>query len=1197
MNNSSDAKTEQVAACPVCTSLESADFTVRVDRSAVKRCRACGTLFLSERPAELAKLYEAHYFSLEGFEQQRSGVGYQTGYTSIEEQFWQVGLTLVAADILRMPFRRILDVGCATGQFLALCQAFGGAELCGNELSSVASSLATQRGFSVEQADVEAYNPSRTFQMVTAWDLVEHLPNPRSFAEGLFRWLDADGAFCFSTPNGEAPLQLDAPDAWEGFAHSYEHLFYLSRKGFKLLLEPHVADVFFYPITLYGGDFLIGIATKKAVSARQRELLEALFERPERLIAAVESGELTGFGACGLIALYMMLGQIQAAKQLVDMLPRFSSRLPSGMVDLLTASVLARLGMFEEAEERYRLAGRFPALTEIALSSQVALLRLRLQQDERALDQVRQEADLSEQSFQRIQAEHEAYRHDKESYIFTLRSQLDRLSWAHRLMRIPGKVKSKLRGGFCRLIPRALKRRWRALGYEGLVLEPQGRTVLYASSDLYPDYQPRVLLETAVGRAERRVTLITTVRNEGPSVDRWLKAISEQTRKPDEIVVVDAGSTDDTVERLNRFAVSAPFPVRVMVAPGSGIAQGRNLAIQAASHEVIACTDLGCHPDRTWLERIVTPFMVDQKTEVVAGWTEAHADTSFQKALAFLTVPRQGTVDPQNYLPSSRTFAFTRDAWERVGGYPEWLTFAGEDTFFAMLLKNRCAHWAFVPEAVVRWHMRSTWRAVFRQAYLYGKGDGEAALFSERYKGDMRNLGVLALAVLMIMLTFALASAVQWQGVLALGFATCAYVAYWALRKSRRISQFYLPGLDGSERRLASLMLWVIVFARTRGFLHGMSARTRIAQKRFASTRGTCVIFSGVPIHDSGGGQRATQLALEFLDQGYRVVFLNQYPSYESRELHLPIQHPHLELNTVELFDVRAFLMTLDSPKPLLAIAEFPHPAFLPALESLKANGARIVYDLIDEWRSSLGSDWYTESTERRYYEVSDLLVASAQTLADRLSAESQREVVLAPNAVNLRMFHRGEYPKPVDMVTGSLTVTYVGALWGEWFDWEQLISLAEAYPKASVVVIGDYRGQCPKSLPNLHFLGLKAQRELPAYLAHSDVAIIPFKLSDLTQAVSPLKVFEYLAMGVPVVSTPLRELEGMPYVYTGATHDDFNALVKVAAATTVEPEIIERFIDANSWRERVERILAGLDLLQHRKMSVPSASHPTKVL
>jgi glycosyltransferase involved in cell wall biosynthesis len=159
-------------------------------------------------------------------------------------------------------------------------------------------------------------------------------------------------------------------------------------------------------------------------------------------------------------------------------------------------------------------------------------------------------------------------------------------------------------------------------------------------------------------------------------------------------------------------------------------------------------------------------------------------------------------------------------------------------------------------------------------------------------------------------------------------------------------------------------------------------------------------------------------------------------------------------------------------------------------------------------------------------------------------------------------------------LVVGEFAICYIGALWGEWFDWDLLCKIALAYPKASVVVIGDYRGRCLQPLPNLHFLGLKAQVDLPAYLAYSDVAIIPWSISPLTHATNPLKVYEYLAMGKPVVAPTLKSLEGIPYVFASNSHDEFIANIEKARGIRIDEDVIESFIAHNSWAQRVSVLM-----------------------
>jgi glycosyltransferase involved in cell wall biosynthesis/2-polyprenyl-3-methyl-5-hydroxy-6-metoxy-1,4-benzoquinol methylase len=1193
-------ETKNIDSCPVCHDRSNDVLLTRADGVTLIKCKTCATLHVNEYPIEPSQIYKRQYFELSNCQQ---GIGYQTGYTPIHEQMWQVGLTLIAADILDMPHDNILDIGCATGQFLSLCRAFGAKDLHGIELSEEAVEAAHHSGFVVDNCEVEQYYSDQKNQISTAWDVVEHLPNPQLLASKITSCLNEKGIFCFSTPNGDIPGAMATPEKWEGFQHSFEHIFYLTTSGTTKIFGGNFSGIFLYPVQIYGGDLLLGILSKSSIDRRQRELLNCLFDNPGELILAAESGELSAHGISGLICLYMMFGKISDAEVLIKILAS-NPGIPLGTLALLQGSILARLGRVKEAQERYQIAINVLSTREIALSSCTALMQIYQQQQEIhtttlqakindlttsicAHKQIESQMDLLisqnhtltaeiDVLMKKIQVDTENfqdYKSDKELYIAALKTQSEIIA------KIRSKLKLKLKNILIKVLPGNIRQFWQDLSYESLNSNLNSQTTVYAlDNTLLPGYHQRVnLKKTHELKSSISVTLITTVLNEEESINQWLESIDRQIHKPDELIIVDAGSTDRTQSIIKEFLTSASFKIHLVVNSGVTIAQGRNLAIEMATHPIIACTDLGCYADPHWLERLIAPFGIDPTTEVSAGWTKANATNSFQKSLAFLSTPSNySQIDPSRYIPSSRTIAFTKSAWYQVGGYPEWATFAGEDSFFGLMLKSQCKNWAFVPEAIVYWDMRKTWRAVYKQAYLYGFGDGELAIYSHNYLRDIKYLTILVLPILvalpisiLVSLFFPLVGKI-------IGGISLTLLIFGAKKVTSKFIQS-IQAPDNPPQVLTTLMLGVILIARVNGFINGTLNRPFTLQRRFSNTVGTVIIFSGVPIDDSGGGQRATQLALEFLDRRYRVIFLNQYPSYESLDLNLSIRHPNLETKSVELFDPTLFIKSHCQEKILIAIAEFPHPNFIAPMKLLQSQGAKTVYDLIDDWRSSLGGDWYTEETEQKFINFCNLLVASAQDLQVRLAAKSGKEVFLVPNAVNQRIFKRSPYLIPEDMIKGSPTLMYIGALWGDWFDWDLLILTAKSYPTAKVVVIGDYHGQCPENLPNLHFLGLKPQSELPKYLAYADVTLIPFKISELTQAVNPLKVFEYLAMGIPVVSTSLNEVSKMPYVYIGKSHQEFIEQVAIAVSTPVDIQRIDTFIALNTWNQRVNSILNNI--------------------
>lgn len=221
-----------------------------------------------------------------------------------------------------------------------------------------------------------------------------------------------------------------------------------------------------------------------------------------------------------------------------------------------------------------------------------------------------------------------------------------------------------------------------------------------------------------------KVSLICTVYNEAKSIHEFLASIAKLKRLPDELVVVDAGSKDGTLEQLHQFAAGVSFPVKILVEKGCNIARGRNIATMNASYEIVAVTDAGCRLDKHWLGELCEPFILG--ATVVSGWYEPDIRTDFEFVAAYLTFPKIGTIDEREFLPSSRSLAYKKAAWVSVGGYPEWLTFAGEDTLFDLNLLRKGYHFVFRPSAVVYWRPRGNLWSFIKQWYLYGIGDGEA---------------------------------------------------------------------------------------------------------------------------------------------------------------------------------------------------------------------------------------------------------------------------------------------------------------------------------------------------------------------------------------------------------------------------------------------------------------------------------------
>ncbi len=242
------------------------------------------------------------------------------------------------------------------------------------------------------------------------------------------------------------------------------------------------------------------------------------------------------------------------------------------------------------------------------------------------------------------------------------------------------------------------------------------------------------------------VSVIMTVLNEAASLPAVLQGLEQQTRRPDEVVVVDGGSTDGTLALLHGYA--GPLTLRVLELPGANISQGRNAAIEAATGPVIAITDAGVRLEPAWLAALVQP-MEDDGAVAVAGFFHSDPAGLFEAVLGATTLPAASDVNPATFLPSSRSVAVTKEVWRRAGGYPEWLDYC-EDLLFDFAVLNLGVRFAWAPAALAHFRPRPTLAAFFKQYYRYARGDGKAGLWRRRHAIRYATYAAGALATLAV---------------------------------------------------------------------------------------------------------------------------------------------------------------------------------------------------------------------------------------------------------------------------------------------------------------------------------------------------------------------------------------------------------------------------------------------------------------
>jgi glycosyltransferase involved in cell wall biosynthesis len=232
----------------------------------------------------------------------------------------------------------------------------------------------------------------------------------------------------------------------------------------------------------------------------------------------------------------------------------------------------------------------------------------------------------------------------------------------------------------------------------------------------------------------RAFSLVVTVRNDRDGLRELLSALESQTLPPAELIIVDGGSVDGTLDVLEGWS-PARFPVRAVAEPGSNIAEGRNAGVRLARYDWIACTDAGCRPDPAWLDALAA---APAEADIVAGIFIPEGGSQFERVASLTHYPVREELGESSLLvraahrffgrdfrdsqAGGRSMAFRKQAWEAVGGMPAD-QYAGEDLAFTAALLERGFHATLAPEAVIRWRPPRTWRATARMFFTYCRGD------------------------------------------------------------------------------------------------------------------------------------------------------------------------------------------------------------------------------------------------------------------------------------------------------------------------------------------------------------------------------------------------------------------------------------------------------------------------------------------
>jgi glycosyltransferase involved in cell wall biosynthesis len=373
--------------------------------------------------------------------------------------------------------------------------------------------------------------------------------------------------------------------------------------------------------------------------------------------------------------------------------------------------------------------------------------------------------------------------------------------------------------------------------------------------------------------------------------------------------------------------------------------------------------------------------------------------------------------------------------------------------------------------------------------------------------------------------------------------------------------------------------------------LNSLYARLWLAANRFslsAYQRGLQQILQGyegrpVFIFPPGLGwviqlfQRPQQLALALSRQGVLVFYMQPVHPSSSRGFHQEAENLYLCKVPAETFRI------IEQP--------FVHVMTWNALSARSFNNPRVIYDYVDDLEAFDGSRVRLEKDHRQMLGQACLVLATAEQLFLEVQV-TRPDSLFVPNGVDYAHFSPAEqdpsYPIPADLAQilnqKKPVIGYHGAL-ARWFDFQLFEQVARKRQDLNFVLIGpdidgSLRDSGLLSIENIHWLGVKSYQELPAYISNFDAATIPFQLNEITHSTSPIKLYEYLAAGKPVVITPMQESERLNAALPAEGVDEFCRQLDRALQLKTEAPYVTRLKQVakeNTWDQRAVQILQAL--------------------
>lgn len=440
-------------------------------------------------------------------------------------------------------------------------------------------------------------------------------------------------------------------------------------------------------------------------------------------------------------------------------------------------------------------------------------------------------------------------------------------------------------------------------------------TVFTKTPQKFKYYEDVVDISKYKYKKKFKVSLIATVFNEEKNIEEWLNSIATQTVVPDEVVIVDGGSRDNTVKIINNFVKTDKLKIKLIEHP-CAVAQGRNIAIQNSSYKIIAITDAGTKLDKNWLEYLITPFEIENKMQVVSGWYNAKIKNVFDRAVADYTLINDvQNLSIKEFLPSSRSIAVKKDCIEVINYYPEWCTLSGEDTQMDLKLKRCCEYWGFAPDAIATWGMRNSFKKLQQQYFWWGRGSAEIDFNSDYYKylevSYIRKLIFLIGLPLVISFIMTVWITASWRidlwflvtFLIFIFLGLSSFILFLWLRYGRS------KGL-GIKQYFTNLAVKTSVdYGNIIGFKKGLKNRPHLMRKKFKDQVGSAfVLFTPYSVNDKRFDLSLLENIRELCKKNVRIISIYSIKNNKDKPFYCDFNPDYFEEYFVDTFDEKNFV-------------------------------------------------------------------------------------------------------------------------------------------------------------------------------------------------------------------------------------------------------------------------------------------------